>query len=171
MKRKSQIIILLFCILSLTTIATAQDAPKVGMKAPEIGITDWIKGEIDLKGKTIFLEFFESWCGNARAMVPRVNRLFEKYSSEDFVFLYLSAQKRDWLEDYLAKYEVKNPVALDKTNKTFEAFGITGVPTVFLIDKEGKIAWKGHPMGLKDEHFEEYFKTAKFPRVSLNGPM
>ncbi|MFC1726441.1 TlpA family protein disulfide reductase [candidate division KSB1 bacterium] len=171
MKHMSQIIFVLFCVLYLSVVVSAQDAPEVGMKAPEIGISDWIKGETDLKGKTIFLEFFESWCGNARAQVPKVNKLYEKFGSDDFVFLYLSAQNKDWLEGYLAKYEVKNPVARDKTNKIFEAFGITGVPTVFLIDKEGKIAWKGHPMGLKDEHFEEYFKTGKFPQVSLNGPM
>jgi len=48
-----------------------------------------------LKGKTVFLTFFETWCGNCRRIVKQMNEMVKKYSSADFVFLYLSSENLD----------------------------------------------------------------------------
>jgi len=49
-------------------------------------------------------------------------------------------------------------VAFDKEGKLGEKFGITGIPHAFVVGKDGKIVWEGHPMQLEASKIEEVLK-------------
>ena len=49
-------------------------------------------------------------------------------------------------------------IAIDKSGKLGESFGIKGIPSAMLVDKSGKITWAGHPMKLTDADIEKLVK-------------
>jgi len=45
-------------------------------------------------------------------------------------------------------------VAINTPGSTFEQFGVTAIPTAFLVNKSGKIVWTGHPMELSETEIQ-----------------
>ncbi len=162
--------ILLFSF-SIFSTSIAQKSPKLGEPAPEIHITKWLQGETDLKGKTLFLTFFESWCGNCIRIVKQMNELEKKYSSDDFVFLYLSSENLSRIERYLKRAVILPSVVHDKGDATIKSYRVTGVPESFIINKDGILVWRGHPGKLTDKHFDDYLESGKTPERRFKGPV
>ncbi len=171
MKILFRFFLVLSFILSLNTPGNAQKRPKTGEPAPDINITEWVQGKTELKGKTIFLTFFETWCGNCIRIVKQMNKLTKKYSSDEVVFLYLSSENLDRLKNFLKRVKVEQLVVHDKGDKTIDSYQVTGVPETFIINKESTLVWRGHPGKLKDKHFNDYLKTGKTPAGVFRGPV
>lgn len=167
MKTKS-IIIATFVLLF--TSASAQH-PKVDSPAPPISIREWVTGEIKgpnpFRGKTVILEFWATWCAPCIAAIPHLNKLAEKFASKDVVFVSISSEERAVVEKFLARKTMRSSVVLDKLvndiSVTQKAYGITGIPHTFLIDKMGTLRWHGHPNNLTDKVLDQYFASGKVP--------
>ncbi|MDO5522535.1 MAG: TlpA disulfide reductase family protein [Bacteroidia bacterium] len=93
--------------------------------------------------KYTLLEFWASWCGPCRAEIPHLKRVYEKYKSEGFEIYAISVddEEADWLK---ALDEVNTPWINVRNAEGFnggavKSYGIQGVPSSFLIDKEGNI--------------------------------
>jgi len=95
----------------------------------------------DFKGKYVFVDFWASWCGPCRAAVPKVKQLYAQYKDKGFevVSISIDDSKTAWQK---AMEEEKMPWAQwlspDK-NKTMQTFLFSAIPTVYLVDREGKI--------------------------------
>ena len=135
----------------------------VGDPAPPLSMASFVKGEPvkELeKGKTYVVEFWATWCGPCRASIPHLSKLQEANPEITFI-------GQDCWEDDTAAVKkfvdemgdkMNYRVALDDTSgggrsgkmaqTWMTAAGENGIPTAFLVDKEGKIAWIGHPMSL-----------------------
>ncbi len=144
---------------------------KVGDPAPKLQTGKWIQGEPVKhfeKDNAYIVEFWATWCGPCRASIPHLNDTYEKYKDKGLVVIGQNCWERD--ESLVAPF-VKNMgekmtyrVALDdksdsKTGAMAEtwmaAAGQNGIPTAFLVNKEGVIAWIGHPMGLQEKVIED----------------
>jgi len=123
-------------------LATGQPAPDLVLKS--------LGGETialrDLKGKTVLLVFWATWCGPCVAETPRIIEVSEKFRGRnDLVILGVS---RDFDEDSLRDFLNANPKMtwpqvfgdVGGANPAAEAFGVTGIPAIFLLDAEGKVA-------------------------------
>jgi thiol-disulfide isomerase/thioredoxin len=135
-------------------------ALKHGEPAPPIAVSKWVRGEaVDLKtareNKVVVVEFWATWCGPCRASIPHLTEL-QKKQPKDLVIIGVT---REDPQNSLAKVEafVKDwgdkigfTIAFDDAGKTYEAYmtatGQQGIPTAFIVDKAGKLAWLGHPM-------------------------
>lgn len=114
----------------------------------------------DLKGKVVLLNFWATWCGPCIAKFPEMLKLCEEHGEEGFVIVSYSWDKDvDALREYEA--EKKHPwysgsFKLSKEagmRDYFEVNHITGVPAMYLIDREGKVV--GFPRQLDDAFREK----------------
>lgn len=155
---------------SAATSEPAEPTIKVGDPAPKLQTGKWVQGDPvkDLqKDKAYLVEFWATWCGPCRVSIPHLNELHGKYRDKGLVVIGQDCWERDekLVEPFIKKMGDKMTyrVALDdkdgsergKMAETWmAAAGRNGIPSAFLVDKQGLIAWIGHPMQLKDAVIE-----------------
>jgi thiol-disulfide isomerase/thioredoxin len=97
----------------------------------------------DFKGKTLFINYWATWCNPCLAEMPSMVKLYEQYKdNEDIVFLYLSKESRDTIIDYIPKDEALAKLPLYKIITDDELFVTRGIPTTFIVDSSGEILVK-----------------------------
>jgi thiol-disulfide isomerase/thioredoxin len=99
----------------------------------------------DLKGKTIVMDFWGSWCPPCRASTPSLSTLHKKYAEQGVVFLGIARDKEKDFAEYVDTHHVLWPQFLDRSGTVLHQFTITGFPTLIVIDGEGII--RGRKMG------------------------
>lgn len=102
----------------------------------------------DYKGKTIFLNFWATWCPPCRAEMPDIQKLYESYQQEEdpeVVILgvagpdYGQEKSEEEVKQFLKDNGYTYPVLMDQGGGLFQQYGITSFPTTFMITKEGKV--------------------------------
>jgi len=148
------------CGLAPLTAAAAA----LGDPAAPLHIAEWIKGKpVDLataKGKqVIVVEFWATWCGPCRTSIPHLTELQKKF--KDVVFIGVSDEDADTVKPFVKRMgdKMDYTVAVDKDGKTsagyMQAYGINGIPHAFIVDKESRVVWLGHPMDRLEETLAE----------------
>src|ERR1039458_3854917 len=111
--------------------------------------------------------FWPTWCGPCRASIPHLNELSKKFKDQGVIAIGQDVwDQDDGVAAFVKKMgdQMTYRVALD--DKSQETNGImavnwmkaaeqNGIPTAFVINKQGRIAWIGHPMGLDEKTLEE----------------
>lgn len=102
----------------------------------------------DYKGKTVFLNFWATWCPPCRAEMPDIQKLYEEYQLEEdpeVIVLgvagpnYGQEKSEDEVKKFLEDNGYTYPVLMDEGGELFEKYGIYSFPTTFMITKEGKV--------------------------------
>ena len=94
----------------------------------------------DHRGKVIFLNFWATWCGPCKAEVGEIDLLHETLKDEDFMIMALSIQEdRKRVSRFMQSSGVDFPVYLDSDGAVAIQYGVTGIPTTYIIDPDGKI--------------------------------
>ncbi|OGU34638.1 MAG: hypothetical protein A2068_14765 [Ignavibacteria bacterium GWB2_35_6b] len=102
----------------------------------------------DYKGKTVILDFWATWCGPCLKSFPGVKKAVEKYKDNESVkFLFVNTWERvdnklQNAKDFISKNNYPFHVLMDMENKVVADYKIDGIPTKFLIDKNGNIRFK-----------------------------
>lgn len=141
-----------------------KNALRKGSLIPHIAYNDPSGKVVDInsfRGKYVLIDFWASWCGPCRKAIPEIKELYSKYKESGLEVLSVSvdtdntAWKKAMSEENMPWPQVLSP---DK-NKTMASFMIIGIPTLYLIDREGKIVEKytGFSAKLKTQ-LEEAFK-------------
>jgi thiol-disulfide isomerase/thioredoxin len=94
-----------------------------------------------LKGRTVFLNYWATWCGPCRAEMPSIERLHARTRDLGVVFLLVSEEKRDKISDYLRKSALSVPV-FRATGTRPSAYRTSGIPATFILSADGRIAFK-----------------------------
>lgn len=135
----------------------------LGDKAPSLSINKWVKGEAVSgfeTGKVYVVEFWATWCPPCRKSIPHLTELQKRFKDKGVTVIGVASSERRGLSDvepFVVKQgeKMSYTVAWDdqeRTNKTWmDASGQQGIPTAFIVNQEGRIAWIGHPMdGLEE---------------------
>lgn len=102
----------------------------------------------DLKGKVVVVDFWATWCGPCKASFPGMQKMVNKYKENpDVKFVFVDTWERGEEKEKNASEFVTNNkysfyVLMDNDNKVVEQFKVEGIPTKFVIDKDGKIRFK-----------------------------
>jgi thiol-disulfide isomerase/thioredoxin len=109
--------------------------------APEFSFTSK-DGEFvtleDLKGKTVVLDFWGTWCKPCLMATPDLLKLNRKYAEQGVVFIGVAVNdQEDAWSAYIAKHNMNWPQFLDKTRKVAMPFAVTSYPTYIVIDGDG----------------------------------
>lgn len=133
----------------------------IGTTAPPLEAKYWLNSPAlnvnKLRGKILIIDFFAPWCGPCRAVIPHLVKLHDKYKTKDIIIIgytRLYGTYRDdirkvenvspdeevkLIDEFLKRFKIKYPVAVATDKTVFEAYGVRGIPTIFIIDKDGKI--------------------------------
>lgn len=150
----------------LLSFSPLLSAAELGEPAAPLQISEWIKGEaVDLaavKGKKIVVvEFWATWCGPCRVSIPHLTEMQKKFAKRDVVFVGVSDETAAKVKPFVDGMgdKMDYTVALDNDRKTsagyMERYGANGIPHAFVVDKEGRIAWQGHPMAGLDKVLDQ----------------
>jgi thiol-disulfide isomerase/thioredoxin len=162
--------------------STAEAKLTVGDPAPKLQVAKWVQGEPVKAFDTnhvYIVEFWATWCGPCRASIPHLNELSKKFKDKGLIAIGQNMAEPDdsGVAAFVKKMgdQMTYRVALD--DKSRETNGImavnwmkaaeqNGIPTAFVINKQGRIVWIGHPMGLNEQILEDIlagrFDVAKF---------
>jgi len=125
-----------------TCAALMAHALEVGQAAPSFDLmrsTTHVKLS-DFKGKTIYLDFWASWCGPCKQSFPWMNDIQARYESMGLQIVALNVDQRaDDATSFLKGNRAKFAIAFDPDGKTPLSYGIKVMPTSFLIGPDGKI--------------------------------
>jgi peroxiredoxin len=98
----------------------------------------------DQRGKVVLINFWATWCYPCRSEMPSMNALYQDYRDKGFEILAISSdvQGKDVVAPFVEEYRLTFPVLLDPRDIVGTRLGVQGIPTSYLLDKNGRIAGK-----------------------------
>lgn len=116
-------------------------------KAPEISVVALDTTPLtleSLKGKVVLLNFWATWCPPCREEIPSMMKLNQAMVGKPFQMVCVSVDEggKQAVQDFFKNTGFSLPAYLDPTGQAAAAYGLTGVPETFIIDKQGLIAKK-----------------------------
>jgi thiol-disulfide isomerase/thioredoxin len=149
----------MFLLIHCSLLTTQALALEVGDTAPSLSLpsifADQAAIDLDaLRGKTVYVDFWASWCAPCLRSMPAYNELSNRLKGEDFEFVAINVDNpiEDGL-DFLIDEPLDFLIPSDPDGEAAELFGVIGMPTSYLIDPEGTIRLVH--MGFRDGDMEE----------------
>jgi thiol-disulfide isomerase/thioredoxin len=134
-----------------------QEISIVGRPAPGVVADRWLLGlasEGDalqlFQGEVVVLVFFATWCENCEAELPHLRKLIDRWTQRGAVFLGIAnpedPKNTSPVDVYVQKNQIPfHDVALDRRSRSWGPYRVSALPAAVVIDRECRIAWRGHP--------------------------
>jgi thiol-disulfide isomerase/thioredoxin len=129
--------------------------------APELAQGEWINSEPlklnDLRGRVVLIEFWTFGCYNCRNTLPFVKGWDDRYRAKGLTVIGVHSpefdeeRKVEYLRREVSSLGIRYPVVTDNDFQTWNAYKVKGWPSVFLLDKQGRIRWRHVGEGNYDE--------------------
>jgi peroxiredoxin len=104
----------------------------------------------DLRGQVVLLNFWATWCPPCRAEMPSMQSLYQDYRGKGFEILAISSDTRgeEVVAPFVDRLGLTFPVLLDPRDSVGTRIGVRGIPTSYLLDKQGRVV--GLDIGARD---------------------
>ena len=96
---------------------------------------------LDYKGKLVLLNFWATWCVPCTKEMPGMETLWQDYKEQGLEIVAVSVDEgsRSRIENFSKMFGINFPILLDPESEVSDLYEVSGVPTSFLIDRNGKI--------------------------------
>jgi peroxiredoxin len=127
-------------------VAMAGGTPQVGSVAPDFSLPTAAGKTIklsDLRGKVVVVNFFATWCPPCRAETPDLVAASNAFAPRGVVFVGVDAKESAQLvNQFAAAKDVAYILALDSDGKVDERYDVRAIPTTYVVDRDGRIAYR-----------------------------
>ncbi len=131
----------------VTTVAVAHAAPAPDFELPTKTGSVSLQG---LRGQVVYLDFWASWCKPCRKSFPWMNDMQAKYHAKGLQIIAVNVDSdAEQVKRFLEKYPANFLVAYDPEGKVASQYQVKGMPSSYLIDKQGNI--HASHIGFRDE--------------------
>ena len=155
--------------------ARADDLLTICRDAPALDVEHWVQngegkfGKVTKfeKDKVYVVEFWATWCGPCVASMPHIVETQKKYAEKGVQIVSISNEPKETVEEFLDRKVPRSEKEMTFRDLTksyclttdpdgsvnasyMEAAGQNGIPCAFIVGKDGKIEWIGHPMQMDD---------------------
>lgn len=115
-------------------------------EAPDFVLTD-IDGTVHAlsayRGKVVLVNFWATWCPPCREEMPAMQRAWQLLREENVVFLAVDiGEDEDTIFQFTVDYSVDFPLLMDIDSSVIQKWPVRGLPTTFIIDKQGRIIYR-----------------------------
>lgn len=122
----------------------AAGLPQIGQQAPDFTLKDASGKSATLsayKGRVVMINFWATWCPPCRQEMPSMEELFKEYNKKGFEILAISSdsQGEKIVKPFMEFYELSFSALMDIDGKVHSAYGVTSIPTTYIVDKNGNI--------------------------------
>jgi peroxiredoxin len=150
MKRYAVICILMLCFNQpgLAGDAVKQTLPRVETPfvAPDFTLTSE-SGKTyhlaDFRGQVVLVNFWATWCPPCRREMPSMERMWNKIKGKGVEVLAINVgEDADTIFEFLGAYPVSFPLLMDRDGSVVKQFPVTGLPTTYIVDPQGKVVYR-----------------------------
>jgi peroxiredoxin len=156
----------IFCFSSCTnsTSKAASESAKAAeaarKPAPDFTLKDENGASVrlsDYKGKVVLLNFWATWCGPCQIEIPWFEQFEQQYKSQGFAVLGVSMDDEGWpaVKPFIAAHKVNYRILLGNDSVGELYGGLDALPTSFLVDREGRLAYTHVGLAGKNEYLNE----------------
>ncbi|MFM8187987.1 MAG: peroxiredoxin family protein [Pirellula sp.] len=153
----------------------ADDLLTIGSDAPALDVEHWVQngegkfGKVTKfqKDKVYVVEFWATWCGPCVASMPHIVETQAKYADKGVQIISISDEPKETVDEFLDRKVPRSEKEMTfrdltksyclttdpdgSSNESYmQAAGQNGIPCAFIVGKDGKIEWIGHPMQMDD---------------------
>ena len=128
--------------------AAPRAADLVGRDAIAFALEDLDGNRVDLqslKGKVALLDFWASWCGPCVAELPHIEKLHRDLKDQGLVVLGVNNEDAEVARAFVKRKGYTFTTLVDEGREVTMKYGVSGIPQVFIIDRDGKVKW--HALG------------------------
>ncbi len=149
--------------------------PEIGEQAPDFLLNDVNGREVslnDYKGKIVLLHFWGDWCSECRSEFPVMQNSYEKFGdmAQAEILCVNVGQSKYHVEDFQIEFNVTFPMLVDEYAKTAKRYKIKGIPTTFVLSREGVIL-EVYVGWLTEQYiFDRIGRRTENKTASQNGP-
>lgn len=127
----------LYTAAGMRAISDARPAPSFRLSSLDGTSMD----SMQLRGKVLLVNFWATWCGPCKEEMPALDRLKRVFANKEFELLAVTTdQQLEGIRKYVVALGLRFPILIDETKEVSAAFGVRGLPTTVLIDKQGRMA-------------------------------
>ena len=115
---------------------------EIGSEAADFRLKDLEGREIQLKslrGNVVLLNFWATWCGPCRLEMPVIENLHQQFHGKGLRVFGVNDEEINTIREYVAEHEYSFPTLVDTDQQAMNLYRIRGIPTMVVIDREGKI--------------------------------
>ncbi|QYK53441.1 MAG: TlpA family protein disulfide reductase [Fimbriimonadaceae bacterium] len=129
-----------------------------GQKAPKMVFGKPLNGSLpNLKGKVVLIDFWATWCGPCREVMPELDE-WQKEFKEDLVVIGVSDEKPEVITQFLENFKVEYTITTDEEKTMSKILGVEGIPHVMVVSPDGIVRWQGFPGSVEDKLTAEKMK-------------
>jgi cytochrome c biogenesis protein CcmG/thiol:disulfide interchange protein DsbE len=151
---------ILFFLLSCNLEAQASmvdfiNGVHLGKNLPELQFS-YLGDTPDIKNRVLLIDFWATWCEPCRVYIPNLNKLQAKYAERGLLVIGISKEKAEQVQTFQQKVAMNYVIAVESADKTglHQQLGIKALPYAILVDRTGKIVWRGQPEEINDNVVE-----------------
>ncbi len=148
---RKPLITLMLCVATAASVAAERSeqslTPVEGRPpAPELDLLDMegVRHRMaDYRGKVVIVNFWATWCPPCREEMPSMQRAYEQLREEGIEMLAVNiGENEDIIFAFTANYPVEFPLLLDLDSATIQSWPVKGLPTTFVVDPQGRLAYR-----------------------------
>jgi len=120
-------------------------------------------GEVPVRepGTTSLVEFFATWCGPCKPQMAELRELRESFGPDELHLVSVTQEARpEKVRQFWERYDGTWPALIDESLVATDTYDVGGLPTTFVVDAEGAVAWRHVGGPIPDERLARAVRSA-----------